>query len=857
MPGQRAREALVFLALALGSPPIGGLGAEVPPAPEAARERPRYAGRTVQGVLEELRAAGLDLIYSTDLVRPAMKVREEPRSDSQPQMLDEILAPHRLAIRAGPGGALVIVRRSAARGGRGSTNEALRLGFSDSTVVPGAVEDSPPEAPAVLRLRTQDVLRTPGALDNVFRALQVMPGVTGAGLFETRIAVRGGAPDQNLTVMDGVEIHNPFRLFGAVAGFNPETVARFDLIAGAFPARYGDRLSSLLVVETRDGRWDDAFSGTASVSATDASAVLEGRLPGPGQASWLLAGRRTYFDLVAERMIDDELPQFDDLQLKLAWRGAGGQRLALTAWRSREDSRADFSDPADKIVFASGGANDLLALDLRTPIGQRVLLRGVLSAYRFDETLDLGLEGRSDTRVSFDRTPPSFAGAHDQVLTFGLTRDVGVRDLAFRQEASIALSPGHRLEAGAEIHRLRTRWRQVLAGDRNDEAANGSSIIFGAGLPDVVDSSFDSTRAAVYLQHRGQLGHRLVLAPGLRLEKSGAGSWTLSPRVQATLDLGSSWRAMASAGLHSQSPGYEKLLHSDYFLDLSEERRPGLQQERALHLVLGLERTLAAGLEASLEGYYRDFSSLIVGRLESDAERAARVSRYDYPAALQWGVPREPLVTSVPVNGAEGRAFGVLASLSRDERPSKRLSGWVAYAWGRADRTAYGRTYPFDYERPHAMTAVAIWRFDPRWEFGMTGRVASGLPTTPPRGVLVLGAPDAADRDRDGNLDELLPARDDSGRVIYVADPGGAATLNSSRLPPYARFDARLSFRPRGPQGRWLFYLEALNVFNRKNAASYDWDIRLDAGASRPRIEVGDGQDGIPLLPTVGVRLRF
>ena len=90
-----------------------------------------------------------------------------------------------------------------------------------------------------------------------------------------------------------------------------------------------------------------------------------------------------------------------------------------------------------------------------------------------------------------------------------------------------------------------------------------------------------------------------------------------------------------------------------------------------------------------------------------------------------------------------------------------------------------------------------------------------------------------------------------------MADPGGAPTLNSSRLPTYARFDARLTFRPRGPQGRWLFYVEALNVLNRQNAASYDWDIVLDPGALRPRIEVSEGQDGLPLVPTVGIRFRF
>lgn len=85
-----------------------------------------------------------------------------------------------------------------------------------------------------------------GSLDNTFGTLDTLPDVASTGDFGSRLAVRGGTPDQNLTVMDGVEIHNPYRLFGLIGGFNPETVARFELTAGGFGARYGDRLSSLL-----------------------------------------------------------------------------------------------------------------------------------------------------------------------------------------------------------------------------------------------------------------------------------------------------------------------------------------------------------------------------------------------------------------------------------------------------------------------------------------------------------------------------------------------------------------------------------------------------------------------------------
>ena len=115
------------------------------------------------------------------------------------------------------------------------------------------VAPAPAAAPATQEVAPVQVLRTPGALDNVFRTLQTLPGVTATEEFGSRLAVRGGSPDQNLTVMDGVEIHDPYRLFGLTSAFNPEIIQRFELATGGFSVKYGDRLSSLLLVENRDG----------------------------------------------------------------------------------------------------------------------------------------------------------------------------------------------------------------------------------------------------------------------------------------------------------------------------------------------------------------------------------------------------------------------------------------------------------------------------------------------------------------------------------------------------------------------------------------------------------------------------
>ena len=93
-----------------------------------------------------------------------------------------------------------------------------------------------PERPSATAIAAEEVFEVAGTFNNIFRTLATLPGVASTGDFGSRTAVRGGTPDQNLTVMDGVEIHNPYRLFGFVSAFNPETVERFELTAGGFGA---------------------------------------------------------------------------------------------------------------------------------------------------------------------------------------------------------------------------------------------------------------------------------------------------------------------------------------------------------------------------------------------------------------------------------------------------------------------------------------------------------------------------------------------------------------------------------------------------------------------------------------------
>jgi hypothetical protein len=733
------------------------------------------------------------------------------------------------------------------------TNAELALardtGYATAVEVVAA---SPAIAPATQAVQPIEVLKTPGALDNIYRTLQTLPGVAAAEEFGSRLVVRGGSPDENLTMMDGVEIHDPYRLFGLTSAFNPETIQRFELATGGFSVTYGDRLSSLLIVENRDGQSGEGLTGSASLSITDANVVFEGGLPGKATGSWIVTARRTYYDLVAERVTDQQFPAFGDVQVKATWEPAPGRKVTLFSLTSRQSAAISLEEDTARGEFNDDTNNDLAWLRFDTSIGTRGHAHTIA--------------GYSNTRSTFgvdaafqDKGQRSNAPGDEHFGTANVIfeRALTVRDLSVRQEFTWAFA-GHMVEAGGEAHGLTTGLNFQVAGDRNDSAANGSSVRGGAGLPDLLASSLDSTRGGAWLQDTWHAGARGSVQGGLRLDYAGVtGDLLLSPRVSGTFGVGPSTRLKVAAGQYTQSPGYEKLAQSDDVLDYTNDAVRSLRSERSVQVSGGLERDLGRAVSMRVEGYYKHFSDLLIGRLETAAERVARVARYDFPRSLVSNIPSDPIITTVPTNDGVGRAYGFDLFVSRTSAPpDARLTGWASYTWGQADRDAYGRHYPFEYDRRHQVGMVASYRFSPHWTLAATTRVASGFPRTAPLGVRVVGAEDALDADGDGITDELLPKRDASGLLVYGVNYGAVDNLNRSRLPVFARIDVRATWRPRGAAGRWELYAEVINLLNRKNVGAYQARLDYDPASDHPAI-VEERDQSIPRLPTIGVRFRF
>ncbi|HEX5107126.1 MAG TPA: TonB-dependent receptor [Vicinamibacterales bacterium] len=814
------------------------------------------ASATLTGtVVDESRAALPDVVVIA--INDETGLRRQAMSDPEGRFTITMLPAGRYSVTARRAGFTDAEAKNILLNANSEATVALELRIAPfSEVVPVQVAPGQLSAtPSTIDLSPLEVSSVAGTGDNIFRVLQTLPGVVAVNDFDSRLSVRGGGPDQNLTMMDGIEIHNPYRLFGLTSAFNPETVQSFELTAGAFSARYGDRLSSILVIENRSGTEQRPFAGSVSMALTDANIVTEGRLFGAASGSWLVTARRTYYDLVAERLVDSDLPGFADLQTKIVWSPRPGQQLAIVGLSSRESTDAEFDGDTEgeRLSLLSNTHNDLAAVSYHAPFGARISSKTTASWYHNREELDFDGDFRDGARRS--NRPGDDAEPFASVV---FTRGVAVRDLAVRQELVIKAADTHLLETGFESHALQTEWDWRIAGARNPNEANGSSALGGAGLPSLLDSSRSAWRGGAWLIDRWTLSPRLTAEPGLRLDWSGMANETVvSPRMALAADLGSGLQLRVAGGLFTQGPGYEKLLQSDYFLDLSNADDLGLRSERAWHGLVGLERTLGWGIEARAEAYYKHFDRLIVGRLETPDELAARRATYDFPADLHDQLPSAPQITTIPGNVGAGRAYGVDLYLARRARSSSdRLSGWVSYTWGRAETTAYGRTYPADYDRPHALSLVANYRLSRLIEIGTTLRAQSGFPYTMPIGVRVAAVEDTGDADGDGNATELVPLRDGVGLPVWNADFGDSSNLNSGRLPMFARVDLRATFRPRWQSGRWQLYVEVINLLNRDNVGSVDTELVFDPSADRPRV-ITTTEGALPLLPSFGVRFRY
>jgi hypothetical protein len=606
---------------------------------------------------------------------------------------------------------------------------------------------------------------------DIVRVTQLLPGVAARNDFNTGLIVRGGEADQNLVLLDGHPIYNPFHLGGLFSTFMDATVGGIELMTGAFPSRFGGRLSSVLDVRSADdGR--PGVHGTADLSALAATGRLAGGFAG-GRGIWSVAARRTYADAMAEVFTDNVFPyHFRDFHGRAAYAFPGDVRVSLTAYMGKDILDANLTElEADSAP--SRASEGRWSVDW----GNRVL--GVAIAKDFGAGARVPLFGwRLGESATIEQRFSTSA--------FNTLLDVGGGAFAQRNQVRdvraggsfIARGPAHDFSLGYDVATYRFRY------------ASGSSQT-GSTEFNVVQRP---TAGAVWVDDLWRLSSRWLVQAGVRAEALSERDWmALSPRVSVKFFATPTLALTAAAGRVTQwqhsLAGDGPLRYFDVWL-ASDEHTP---VATAWHWIAGAERRVDAGM-LRVEGY---------------------VKRYDRVMEANWS--EDPGRRGDEFFVAQGTSYGVDA-LARWQPPTG-IGGWIAYSYGVSARSRDGVRWAPGHDRRHDLDAVAVWRVA-KYRLGTRFSFASGTPYTHIVGEIARRVYDPS-RDRWGTGDP----------PIYV-EPIGAAR-NGARFPATHRLDLDASREFTVGRATLVPYLSLANVYNAKNVFVYLYEYSTDRPTRR------------------------
>jgi hypothetical protein len=739
------------------------LAAPVFAAPLAADPVPDYAGWTLEAALRDLKARGLELVWSSDTVTPELRVPSPAPRGEPAAVLDALLAPHGLEARA-ESGVRVIVRKARAPDTRratapdGSTDDGMfrldpvYVGTSRYRLLGGSGIQGGEF------LGRDEVDRLPHLANDPLRAVAVLPGIA-AGDYSARFNVRGGRHDEALLVLDGMPLYEPFHLknlLSALSIIETRALAGMDVLTGGFPARDGDRMSAVLDMTTVAAH--EATSDSAGVSFLNAHLLGAG---GGGGSGWLASLRRGYVDIIADFIDTGGTlgPEYYDVYGKTTYAVGESSRLGLHLIYAHDDERFDGDD--DEGVMTGGYGNVQAWAALATDWTPWLSTRTTLFAGRFEgERLGSVNEPDRVGAVS-DRRHVNFHGA--------------------RQSLELGTVAGHLFDAGVEARALRAVY------DYTANAVITDPFVTQGGPPVVIvrdiDQSPDGHALAAWLGGTFRLTPNLTAALGLRWDRQ---TWPgLDDDRQTSPRAAFSWQATDTTtlrlawGRYAQSQGINELQVEDGITAFEPA-------ERAEHRIVGLDQRFGDGYLLRLEAYDKRYTE----------PRPYYVNGLD-PIDLFPEIAAD----RVRVAPESAAARGVELTLRRSGNPH--LDWWASYVRSSAEDRIGGEDFPRPWDQPKAAHAGFDWRPGGRWSFTLVGNYRSGWPTTPVEFDV-----------------QPLPG----GGLQITPIPGD---YNSARLGPVVTFNLRATKETPLADGRLRWYLEVFNLLDRENpCCGQDFNLR-------------------------------
>lgn len=632
----------------------------------------------------------------------------------------------------------------------------------------------------------EEIRSDPGSAEDIQRVMQNLPSVVSGSDQVNEIIVRGGMPGENLFVMDDIEIPNPnhFAYQGQGGGpinmLNPHFVRRIDFYAGAFPARYGDKASSVMDISLREGSRDQ-FSGHSYMGMAGAGAILEGPMFN-GKGSYLVSARKSYLDLIMSDVGLTAIPKYYSLQGKAVVDLGTSDKLIVNAVYGDDfidgTEEDNLNGTQEEIHYVSNSNQRILGLTWRHILNDRGYFKMTVSE----------VSNHWDEYVTAC-TPPELY--YDNLSTE--TERTLKADVLYQPLERVELNTGiqmKRVDFGlAKFSRLDTLFRYVQDAQGDYRPVDAIRIY----------EAFSQDQSGKTLKSAG-FGH-VKLSPvdwmsatlGLRADYfEYIDDLAVDPRIGLTFNLTRNTHLNFAVAQHSQAPNYSEITAHPLNSDLA--------YKETRQAVVGLDHLFAEDIRGTVEFFYKEYQKVPVGVAETTAD---------------------------PFDVSDGRGVSKGEGLSRgfelflQKKPTGHYYTTLSYAFavtqGRDPRN--GQWFDWDYDYRHMLSltgGVQLHMKDQawykQWKKHWTYKTFAWM--------LPIG----------DELDISCRWRYLGGRPytrpVYHAEyqrwlTDGSVEMNARRYPAYHRLDLRVDRRFMFNGWNIVTYLDMMNVYGRENIWEY------------------------------------
>ncbi|MEJ2617508.1 MAG: TonB-dependent receptor plug domain-containing protein, partial [Ignavibacteriaceae bacterium] len=511
---------------------------------------------------------------------------------------------------------------------------------------------------------------------DLFKLLQTLPGVGMASEISKGIYVRGGSPDQNLTLVDGVIVYNPSHLGNIASTFNSNAISNIKLIKGAYPAEYGGRLSSVLDIHLRSGTKEEN-KATLGLGLINSFATLEG--PIGEKSTYMISGRTMYYNMLVNNFNkNSSIPRysFSDLSSKITYSLSDISTLSISGLYSRDK----ITSPAGtEYNYDIEWSNEFLSFNWLHINKNSILLNSILSYIDYDFKSVIGLSPEQLTNSTY------FASSR-------------LRDIQLKEHIESKWNENNTLKSGLELtyHIYNLLYSNVYDSLLEDNPFAGNNL-----------NSFES---AVYLENESKITPLFTANIGARLYY-----FNLQKYFYAEPHISFKYALTENNFLKAAFATSHQYLHlidrNDISLptDLWYPSTKQILPAKSNEYVFGIDNYFSnQAYLLSLEGYYRDMKNLY------EFKNNAVLNPFDNSIENQF------------VKG-DGEAYGI--ELFFNKRKGN-FNGWIGFtlSWTKRqfDALNAGKVFYPKYDRRHDISVVISYKFSDSFSAGLTWMYATG-----------------------------------------------------------------------------------------------------------------------------------